>query len=186
MAYKKEWFKELPGGTKDEPLRGFGHLLPRSMGVRSLGTIWSSSLFPNRSPEGWELLLTYIGGARDRGIKDMAVEDIYQQVDKDNHQILLKDDAPEGKRLACRVWQTAIPQYRKGHLEILDALEKDEAKCPGFFLGGNYRTGVAFGDCVGFGLTEAQRVADFLATSTTASSASSSSTEEAPAEIEVA
>ena len=51
---------------------------------------------------------------------------------------------------------------RRGHLEILDALEKDEAKVPGLYLGGNYRTGVAFGDCVGFGLTEAAKIAGFL------------------------
>ena len=162
MGYPRSSFKELPGGTPEKPLVGFGHLLPRAMGVRSLGTIWSSSLFPDRAPEGWELLLTYIGGARDRSIADMTEEDIYAQVDKDNHEILLKKDAPTGKRIGIRVWKTAIPQYRKGHLDILAALEKDEAKCPGFFLGGNYRTGVAFGDCVQFGWQEAERVSEYL------------------------
>jgi len=162
MAYPKTSFKELPGGTKSNPLRGFGHLIPRSMNIRSLGTIWSSSLFPNRAPDDYELLLTYIGGARDRGIADMAEEDIFAQVDADNHQVLLKKDAPAGKQIGIRVWQTAIPQYNKGHLDILKELEDDEAKCPGLFLGGNYRTGVAFGDCVGYGVTEAKRVVEFL------------------------
>jgi protoporphyrinogen/coproporphyrinogen III oxidase len=164
MAYPKQSFRVLPGGTKDQPLRGFGHLLPRAMGVRSLGTIWSSSLFPGRAPDGWELLLTYIGGARDRGIANMTQDEIYEQVDKDNHAILLKEDAPAGKRIGIRVWETAIPQYRKGHLQILSELAEDESSCPGFFLGGNYRTGVAFGDCVQFGWIEAKKVSNFLQT----------------------
>ena len=178
MAYKREWFKALPGGSPSKPLVGFGHLLPRKMGVRSLGTIWSSSLFPGRAPEGWELLLTYIGGARDPAIADLTEEQIYEQVDADNHQILLKSNAPSGMRIGCRVWKQAIPQYRRGHLQILQQLEQDEAKCPGLYLGGNYRTGVAFGDCVQFGFQEAERVAQFLAhnrAKTTKGSSSSSS-----------
>ena len=142
------------------------------MNVRSLGTIWSSSLFPDRAPKGWHLLLTYIGGARDRGIQDLSEEEIYAQCDADNHAILLKKGAPEGKRVGLRVWQRAIPQYRRGHLQILKELEEDERKAPGLYLGGNYRTGVAFGDCVAFGVNEAKRVADFLNMRDDASSSS--------------
>lgn len=164
MAYPKESFKELPNAEPGKPLNGFGHLLPRKMGIRSLGTIWSSSLFPGRAPEGWELLLTYIGGARDKGIQGMAEEDIVKQVDLDNKEILLKPDAPPGKLVGIKVWDYAIPQYRKGHLDILREIEAQEKATPGFYLQGNYKTGVAFGDCVASGITQAEAVKAFLET----------------------
>jgi len=42
VAYKK--------GAVPHPLQGFGFLVPRDEGVRLLGCIWSSSLFPGRAP----------------------------------------------------------------------------------------------------------------------------------------
>ncbi len=57
-----------------------GAPFPPPQGVTTLGTIYSSSLFPGRAPAGHMLLLNYIGGATNRGIVNQSQEDIVKQV----------------------------------------------------------------------------------------------------------
>lgn len=59
---------------------GFGQLHPRSQGITTLGTIYSSSVFPNRAPKGEHLVLNFIGGATNRGIVQQSQEDLVAQV----------------------------------------------------------------------------------------------------------
>ena len=165
VAYPKSAFRdvELPndfGNLRDLP--GFGSLNPRSEGVRTLGTLWSSSLFPGRCPSDYNLLLNYIGGSRDTGIADLSEEEIVAEVDKGCRQVLLNADAPPPKVLGVKLWPNAIPQYELGHLEILSELEEAEKKTSGLWVCGNYRSGVAFPDCVTFGYEQAKIVKEFL------------------------
>lgn len=143
-------------------LPGFGQLHPRTQGITTLGTIYSSSLFPGRVPKGEVLLLSYFGGALNRRVKDMEEDSIIEQVDKDLRKMLLKPNAPEPKKIAVRVWPRAIPQFNLGHIEVVQDAQKEleSAGWNGLLLGGNYVSGVALGKCVEYGYEYAGKIAD--------------------------
>ena len=47
------------------PPDGFGFLVPRDEGLRVLGTVWNSSLFAGRAPDGMDCFTSFAGGATD-------------------------------------------------------------------------------------------------------------------------
>ena len=119
---------------------------------------------PRTLPEDYNILLNYIGGSRDPEIGSMPEEDVIAAVDKDLRKVLLQANAPEPKVLGIKVWPTAIPQYELGHLELMKELESMESKVEGggIWICGNYRSGVAFPDCVTFGYEHAKVVKEYL------------------------
>jgi protoporphyrinogen/coproporphyrinogen III oxidase len=153
-----------PKSEMNSDLNGFGNLIPRKQGIRTLGTIWASSLFPNRAPKGWHLLLNFIGGTTDPEIASLTEDAIAQAVHQDLKQTILRPNTTvQPKVLAVHIWKKAIPQFAIGHLERLEVVRQGLDHLPGLFLSSNYISGVALGDCVKQGLKTAEQVKEFLA-----------------------
>ncbi|KAK9086168.1 hypothetical protein Syun_028562 [Stephania yunnanensis] len=162
ISYPKEAIREdcLIAGE----LKGFGQLHPRSQGVETLGTIYSSSLFPNRAPPGRVLLLNFIGGATNVGILNKTDGELVEAVDRDLRKMLIKRNAKDPMALGVRVWPQAIPQFLVGHLDLVDAAQSGlrDKGLGGVFLRGNYVSGVALGRCVEGAYETAAEVYNYL------------------------
>jgi len=142
------------------PLDGFGFLVPAKEHRKILGTIWSSSLFPGRAPQGFAALTTFVGGSRQPELTEESDERIVGIVSEELSSIMGVSGKPVFRRIAR--WQHAIPQYNLGHLSIIEQVERFEQRHPGMFVSGNFRGGISVGDCIINSDKTARRVQNFL------------------------
>ena len=133
------------------PLDGFGFLVPEVEHFNILGAIFSSSLFPNRAPDGHVCISCYMGGLRAPELPFHTREDQLARALAD----LDKSLGIEGKPVFTHhaVYPHAIPQYEIGYSGIRHQIEKIEQNCPGLHLGGNYYKGVSLSNSILNGLT---------------------------------
>jgi oxygen-dependent protoporphyrinogen oxidase len=143
-----------------DPLEGFGFLVPRGEKVRTLGTVWNSSLFPGRAHEGSVTITSFIGGATDPEIMNLHEENIAAIVAEENARIL----GITGPPVEVAVWKypRALPQYNLGHGHIVETIRDAERASPGLFFAGNYLEGPAVGKCVENGFQTAEAVSKYL------------------------
>ena len=127
-------------------LDGFGFLVPRSAGLEILGSVWNSSLFPGRAPEGHVLLTSFVGGTTNPQAVTRSKEELSSLVHREIAPLLNISEAPVFS--SANVYQRAIPQYTLGHTNRLAALAALKTKYPGLWLAGNYFRGPAIGTCV--------------------------------------
>jgi oxygen-dependent protoporphyrinogen oxidase len=138
-------------------LNGFGFLVPRSSGLRILGTVWNSSLFPGRAPDGHVLLTTFVGGATDPSAATLRADDLVGLVHHEIAPLLsIKNDPTH-----CNVtiWPRALPQYNLGHRERLAKFGRPPWLPLNLSLVGNYLAGPAIGSCTEHALAVAVEVA---------------------------
>ena len=141
------WLRPVTSRAKQRiPMNGFGFLVPRSEKLRTLGTVWNSSLFPGRAPEGRIAITSFVGGATDPEFCEKPEDEIKTIVHAENARVL----GINGPPVASAIWKhpKALPQYNLGHGHIVEAIRKAEQETPGLFFSANYLEGPSLGKCV--------------------------------------
>jgi len=128
------------------PLDGFGFLIPRNQGLRTLGSIWTSSIFGARAPEGHVQFRTMLGGAGDHEVMELSDEQAWNTIRRELGPLLGIRGDPVFMRIYR--WQRGIPQFNLGHRERRSRIERLAGRHPGLHLIGNAYYGVSLNDCV--------------------------------------
>lgn len=126
---------------------GFGALVPREEGLRILGVLWDTQLFPGRGPRGGIMMRAMIGGATNPELAMLEEDELVAIARADLKRLL--GVVSEPWVIAVARWPRAIPQYEVGHLARMERISATLAhlrrRTPGLFLAGSFQRGVAFG-----------------------------------------
>jgi len=148
FGYKRERFKH--------PLDGFGFLIPGREGRRILGTLWDSSVFPNRAPEGYVLLRSMLGGVK---MSDLALQDENRLADvvmAELRDIMGITTQPDFVKVYTH--KQGIPQYPLGHQQRLATIDKMTSNFKRLYITGNAYRGIGVNDCIENSYTLAERI----------------------------
>lgn len=144
------------------PLDGFGMLLPGIEKFNILGTLFSSTLFSNRAPQGCVTLSSYVGGMRQPELAGLPQEKLFKMVHFDLAKLLNIRGEPVFQ--ISNYYPRAIPQYNVGYGQFKDHVLQLQKDCPGFYIGGNYTRGPALSDNILSGFEFADNIENYLKT----------------------
>ncbi|CAN8236447.1 unnamed protein product [Cochlearia groenlandica] len=145
------------------PLEGFGVLIPskeQKHGFKTLGTLFSSMMFPDRCPSDLRLYTTFVGGSRNQELAKASTDELKQVVTSDLQRLL----GVEGEPVSVNhfYWKKAFPLYDRNYDSVMEAIDKMEKDLPGFFYAGNHRGGLSVGKSIASGCKAADLVISYL------------------------
>lgn len=148
LGYRKEDIRH--------PLDGFGFLVPEKEQRDVLGSLFSSTLFDGRAPEGHHLLTIFIGGGREPKKANLSTDKLVKMAEKELKKLIGLKGPHRFKEHVY--WPNAIPGYHIGYGDILAKFDAMERENSGLYLAGNFRNGISVPDCIKNGMELAQRV----------------------------
>ncbi|KAM3761212.1 hypothetical protein ACB098_01G250900 [Castanea mollissima] len=148
------------------PLEGFGVLVPskeQQNGLKTLGTLFSSMMFPDRAPNDLYLYTTFVGGSRNSDLAKASTDELKKIVSSDIKQLLGAEGEPTF--VNHFYWSKAFPLYGRNYGSVLEAIETIEKNLPGFFYAGNHKGGLSVGKAIASGYKAADLVISYLESS---------------------
>jgi oxygen-dependent protoporphyrinogen oxidase len=146
------WRREDVGHS----LEGFGFLAPRKEGLRVLGCLFPSEIFPGRAPAGHVALAAFGGGRTDPEFATWDDDRIVSTVLSELRGLLSLRGEPAFRLV--RRWPRAIPQYELGHGRFVERAREIEGALPGLRFAGNFLGGVSVPDCIKTGTAVAEEM----------------------------
>lgn len=144
----------------EHDLDGFGYLVPKEEKRTVLGTLWDSSMFENRAPEGRVLVRSMVGGACRPELAHLSPQEIERLVALDLKEIMGITKSPCFVKVIDH--PQAIPHYTIGHGERVQRIAERLAVLPNLHLTGNAFKGVGINDCVAASQEMVHRVCSSL------------------------
>ncbi len=135
---------------------GFGFLVPRGEGIRTLGVLFVSRMFDDRTPGRGDLLSGFVGGMLDCEALALTDGKLVDVVAGDLGKLTGHDRAPDTVEVLR--YSAAIPQLSLGHMGRMKRIEKALAAHVGLGLAGNYLGGVGMKDAVASGFEAGRRI----------------------------
>ena len=141
-------------------LRGFGYVTPRAEDRPVMATTWSSSKFAGRAPEGHVLVRSFLGRAGREAAAQLDDGEITRVVRAELGEVLGIHAEPQLVEIFR--WPRGMPQYRVGHVDLVDRIERAVAAAPGIELAGGAYHGIGIGDCLREGSAAALRAVEHV------------------------
>ena len=141
------WIATVVFGFKGAALPpGFGYLIPEREQRFTLGTLFSSNMFPNRAPEGHIVFETLVGGRRHPERLELDDQTLISQSLADVRGLLELPETPHYSRVLRPAG--GIPQLEKGYVQVLQWRNEMVRRNPGLYVCGFGWEGIGLNDMV--------------------------------------
>jgi len=143
------------------PLDGFGYLIPSRERGSVLGVLWPTSIYPgHRSPDGHVLMRVVLGGERDPSICASDTDSLMAVARAQLHRVMGIAAKPVYSSVAR--YSLGLPQYRVGHDERIDEMDRALARLPGLHVIGNAFRGIGLNTCTAVAEKTSRAIAKYL------------------------